>query len=301
MTTLPFATCDVFTDTLYTGNPLAIVEGADALTTAQMQTMAREYNLSETIFVQTPDDPDHTAKVRIFFPTAEIPFAGHPTIGCAIHLAKQRNAGADWDDLITLEEVAGLVPVTVACRDGQTRAEFTAPQLPVPLGGDTSAELIGKALGLSAGQIGYGRHVPRVWKAGPDFLFVPLAGPHALAAAKPAGAAWAEMSRNTNESVFLYTPAGDQTFRTRMFAPDHGVPEDPATGSASAIFAAQLLAGGDLDPEGTTALSLVQGVEMGRPSDIGLSVDCAGGKITAIRISGSAVPVMSGQITPPAA
>lgn len=301
MTALPFATCDVFTDTPYTGNPLAIVEGADALTTEQMQSIAREFNLSETIFVQTPDDPEHTAKVRIFFPTAEIPFAGHPTIGCAIHLAKQRNAGADWDDLITLEEVAGLVPVTVVCRGGQIRAEFTAPQLPVPLGGDTSPALIGKALGLSAGQIGYGTHVPRVWKAGPDFLFVPLAGPHALAAAKPSGAAWAELSRNTNESVFLYTPAGDQTFRTRMFAPDHGVPEDPATGSASAIFAAQLLAGGDLDPEGTTTFTLVQGVEMGRPSDIGLSVDCAGGKITAIRISGSAVPVMSGQITPPAA
>jgi trans-2,3-dihydro-3-hydroxyanthranilate isomerase len=301
MTALPFATCDVFTDTPYTGNPLAIVEGADALTTEQMQSIAREFNLSETIFVQTPDDPDNTAKVRIFFPTAEIPFAGHPTIGCAIHLAKQRNAGADWDDLITLEEVAGLVPVTVACRGGQIRAEFTAPQLPVPLGGDTSPALIGKALGLSAGQIGYGTHVPRVWKAGPDFLFVPLAGPHALAAAKPSGAAWAELSRNTNESVFLYTPAGDQTFRTRMFAPDHGVPEDPATGSASAIFAAQLLAGGDLDPEGTTAFTLVQGVEMGRPSDIGLSVDCAGGKITAIRIAGGAVPVMSGQITPPAA
>jgi len=301
MSPLPFVTYDVFTTTPYTGNPLAIVEQAGALTTAQMQSMAREFNLSETIFVQPPDNPDHTAKVRIFFPTAEIPFAGHPTIGCAIHLATQRNSGADWDDLITLEEVAGLVPVTISSRAGQIRAEFTAPQLPVPLGGDTSAELIGKALGLSAGQIGYGSHVPRVWKAGPDFLFVPLAGPHALAAAKPTGTAWAELTRNTNESVFLYTPAGDHGFRTRMFAPDHGMPEDPATGSASAIFAAQLLAGGNLAPQGTTSFTLTQGVEMGRPSEIGLSVDCAEGKLTAIRIAGSAVPVMSGQITPPSA
>jgi trans-2,3-dihydro-3-hydroxyanthranilate isomerase len=299
MNALPFATCDVFTDRPYTGNPLAIVEQADGLTTAQMQTMAREFNLSETIFVQTPDDPEHSAKVRIFFPTAEIPFAGHPTIGCAIHLARHRNAGTDWDDLITLEEVAGLVPVTVSSRDGLIRAEFTAPQLPAPLGGDTSPELIGKALGLSAGQIGYGSHVPRVWKAGPDFLFVPLAGPHALAAAKPTGAAWAELARNTNESVFLYTPAGDHTFRTRMFSPDHGIPEDPATGSASAIFAAQLLAGGDLDPEGSTAFTLNQGVEMGRPSEIGLTVACSGGKISTIRVAGSAVPVMSGHIMPP--
>lgn len=301
MTALPFATCDVFTTTAYTGNPLAIVEDAGALNTAQMQAIAREFNLSETIFVQPPDDPTHSAKVRIFFPTAEIPFAGHPTIGCAIHLARQRNDGDDWDDLITLEEMAGLVPVTVTCRDGQIRAEFTAPQIPVPLGGDTSAKLIGPALGLSPGQIGYGNHVPRVWKAGPDFLFVPLAGPHALAAAKPTSPAWPELSRNTNESVFLYTPAGDRTFRTRMFAPDHGVPEDPATGSASAIFAAQLLMGGDLTPQGTTEFTLQQGVEMGRPSEIGLSVDCIGGKITAIRIAGSAVPVMAGQITPPPA
>lgn len=299
MTALPFATCDVFTDTPYAGNPLAIVEGADALTTEQMQAIAREFNLSETIFVQAPDDPGHSARVRIFFPTAEIPFAGHPTIGCAIHLARRRNAGPDWDDRITLEEVAGLVPVTVTCREGRIRAEFTAPQLPTPMGGDTSAELIGPALGLSAGQVGYGHHVPRVWKAGPDFLFVPLAGPHALAAAKPTGAAWTELSRNTNESVFLYTPAGDGSFRTRMFAPDHGVPEDPATGSASAIFAAQLLAGGDLAPEGTTTFRLIQGVEMGRPSDIGLSVDCTGGKITAIRIAGGAVPIMSGQVLVP--
>ena len=84
---LPFFTCDVFTETAYAGNPLAIVEDADGLSDAAMQTIAREFNLSETIFVRAPADPAHTASVRIFFPTAEIPFAGHPTIGCAIHLA----------------------------------------------------------------------------------------------------------------------------------------------------------------------------------------------------------------------
>lgn len=300
MTSLPFATCDVFTDRPYAGNPLAIVEEAGALSPAQMQTIAREFNLSETIFVQPPEDPANTAKVRIFFPTAEIPFAGHPTIGCAIHLARARNAGADWDDEITLEELAGLVPVSVWSRGGVVTAEFTAPQIPVPMGGDTSPALIGPALGLSAGQIGYGDHVPRVWKAGPDYLFVPLAGPHALAAAKPTQPHWAELARNTNESVFLYTPAGENGFRTRMFAPDHGIPEDPATGSASAIFAAQLLAGGDLG-EGETAFTLTQGVEMGRESQIGLTVAVGNGKITAIRIAGRAVPVMSGRITPPPA
>lgn len=300
MTSLPYVTCDVFTDTPYSGNPLAIVEEAGGLTTAQMQTIAREFNLSETIFVQPADDPAHTAKVRIFFPTAEIPFAGHPTIGCAIHLARARNEGSDWDDEITLEEVAGLVPVSVRCRAGDITAEFTAPQIPTPLGGDTRPELIGPALGLSAGQIGYGDHQPRVWQAGPSFLFVPLAGPQALSAATPTHPHWAELERNTNDAVFLYTPAGEGRFRTRMFAPGNGIPEDPATGSASAIFAAQLLAGGDLD-EGETSLSLAQGIEMGRSSQIGLTVVVSSGKIEAIRIAGGAVPIMSGRIEPPPA
>ena len=123
---LNFHIYDVFTTTPFTGNPLAVVEGADDLTTAQMQTIARQFNLSETIFIQTPDDPAHTAKVRIFFPTNEIPFAGHPTIGCAIHLAQGTATQ------ITLEEVAGLVPVTLSQGEA-TLAEFTAPKLPRPL------------------------------------------------------------------------------------------------------------------------------------------------------------------------
>jgi len=108
---LTFHTCDVFTDRPFAGNPLAIVLGADDLSTAQMLTLAREFNLSETIFVQRPADPSHTARVRIFFPTAEIPFAGHPTIGCAIHLATAAAGPGDFDSEIVLEEEAGLVRV----------------------------------------------------------------------------------------------------------------------------------------------------------------------------------------------
>ena len=93
---LEFHTLDVFTDRAFTGNPLAVVLGADGLTTAQMQTIAREFNLSETIFVMAPQDPAHSARVRIFFPTAEIPFAGHPTVGCAIHLATAGAAPGDF-------------------------------------------------------------------------------------------------------------------------------------------------------------------------------------------------------------
>ncbi|WP_336512100.1 PhzF family phenazine biosynthesis isomerase [Pseudaestuariivita rosea] len=127
---LEFVTYDVFTDTRFAGNPLAIVLGADDLTCAQMQTIAREFNLSETIFVQTPTDPSHRAQVRIFFPTAEIPFAGHPTIGCAIYLATLDHPTGDFDVPLVLEEQAGLVPVQVTRKAGQVRAEFLAPVLP---------------------------------------------------------------------------------------------------------------------------------------------------------------------------
>jgi len=298
MTALPFATCDVFTDRAYAGNPLAIVEAADTLTTAQMQTMAREFNLSETIFVQLPDDPAHTAKVRIFFPTAEIPFAGHPTIGCAIHLAVNRNGPGDFSDLITLEEVAGLVPVMVTRTGARLRAEFTAPKLPAPHPGPADLGLIAAALGLDRAEIGFAAHSPAMWAAGPDFLFVPVTGLDALARARPMQPDWGQLACQSNESVYVYARGEDCDFRARMFAPGHGVPEDPATGSASAIFAAQLLAMGEI-AEGSNRFTLHQGVEMGRASQIGLSVDCAAGALTAIRIAGSAVPVMAGHITPP--
>lgn len=298
MPTLPFTTTDVFTTKRFTGNPLAIVEGADGLSTEAMQTIAREFNLSETIFVQSPDDPAHTAKVRIFFPTAEIPFAGHPTIGCAIHLAEARNGAGDFIDLITLEEVAGLVPVTVTRREGLTRAEFTAPKLPAAHPGALDTALMARALGLDEAEIGFGSHRPGLWAAGPDFLFVPVANLDALSRARPMHPAWGDLVRRSNESVYLYAPGETCDYQARMFAPDHGMPEDPATGSASAIFAAQLHQAGLL-AEGENPVRLRQGVEMGRPSEIGLTVVCTDGAVSEIRVAGSAVPVMSGRIELP--
>lgn len=120
---LVFHTMDVFTDQPFAGNPLAVVMGADDLSPAQMQIIAREFNLSETIFVQRPVDPAHTARVRIFFPTAEIPFAGHPTIGCALVLAESALPIGDAELRLVLEEEAGLVPVTVRRRQGRVVAE----------------------------------------------------------------------------------------------------------------------------------------------------------------------------------
>ncbi len=287
---LSFHIYDVFTTTPFTGNPLAIVEGADDLTTAQMQTLARQFNLSETIFVQRPADPAHTARVRIFFPTAEIPFAGHPTIGCALHLAGETATH------VTLEEEAGLVPVSIT-RDGTTAlAEFTAPKLPIRHAPVPPHAMIAAALGILPARIG--PHDPGVWQGGPAFLYVPVTDLATLAAARPLEPQWSDlMDAAQVDSAYLYTATPDG-YRARMFSPGAGIPEDPATGSASAILAAQLLAN-DALPEGTTTIALQQGIEMGRPSAIRLTADVMDGTLTAIRIAGHAVPIASGMVRVP--
>lgn len=295
---LEFHTCDVFTDTPFGGNPLAIVLGADGLSVAQMQTIAREFNLSETIFVQAPQDPTHTARVRIFFPTAEIPFAGHPTIGCAIHLACQTQSG-DFETLITLEEQAGLVPVSVSRRGDVVEAEFTAPALPFPVKADLPADLIAASLGLTGAEIGFGPHRPGVHEGGPRFLYVPVAALTTLAKAKPHEPMWSTLMDRAGVSfAYLYTPGSNSDFQARLFAPTTGVAEDPATGSASAILASQLLTSGAIPP-GTTRLTLQQGVEMGRPSSIGLTIDASAQGLTAVRVKGRAVVISSGKIRTP--
>ncbi|OYU40185.1 MAG: phenazine biosynthesis protein [Pseudorhodobacter sp. PARRP1] len=295
---LEFHTLDVFTDTAFSGNPLAVVLGADTLTTQQMQTIAREFNLSETIFVQAPQNPAHTARVRIFFPTAEIPFAGHPTVGCAIHLASKTHSG-DFETLITLEEEAGLVPVIVNRSGAQITAEFTAPVVPFTVKTDLPRDLIAASLGLAPDQIGFAAHTPATHQGGPRFLYVPVDTLPTLARAKPHEPHWsALMARAKVDSAYLYTPGPDCDYRARLFSPTAGIPEDPATGSASAILAAQLWASKAIRP-GTTRLTLRQGIEMGRPSLIGLSIDASPQGPTAVRIEGSAVAVSSGHIRRP--
>ena len=293
---IAFHTLDVFTETPFAGNPLAVVLGADALTTAQMQTIAREFNLSETIFVMAPRDPAHTARVRIFFPTAEIPFAGHPTIGCAILLAEEAHQG-DFATTITLEEEAGLVPVTVTRQGGRIVAELTAPVVPYPAGVTPDLALLAAALDLAPGDIG--PHAPGVHEGGPRFLYAPLASLEALARARVVEPHWSRLiAAHGVDSAYLYAKGADCDYRARMYSPTAGIPEDPATGSASAILAAQLLANGAV-PDGTTRLTLHQGVEMGRPSVLRLTIEAAGGALTAVRIAGSAVRIGEGRLTLP--
>jgi trans-2,3-dihydro-3-hydroxyanthranilate isomerase len=300
---LPFTTYDVFTSRRFGGNPLAIVEEADALSTEQMQAIAREFNLSETIFVRKPKDPANTASVRIFLPTAEIPFAGHPTVGCAIHLAsKKYKPGCSFETEIRLEEVAGLVPVRVSRIGDVPRARFTAPvvpfavDMPLPSAGD-----VARALALSVSDIGFDGHGLGLFQGGPRFFYVPLNSRAALARAKVIEPHWTAMiSRMETGKAYLYTRGGDGAdtdFRGRMYAPGEGIAEDPATGSATALLAAQLLKSEGLK-DGTHRFRLEQGYEMGRPSDLWLEADVAGAKLAAVRVAGQAVQIMSGVLEP---
>ncbi len=298
--TFTFHTLDVFTNRRFAGNPLAVVLDADGLSTLQMQTIAREFNLSETIFVMAPTDPANTARVRIFFPNGEIPFAGHPTVGCAILLATRPQRRAGDEVTIRLEEEAGLVPVTVTNLDAVPRAMFTAPVVPVEIPNDaTDPRVVAQAVGLTPEDLGFGDHRPRLHKAGPGCLHIPVKSREALARARPIEPHWSALfERLATDQGYLYTPGGDHpgtAYRARMFAPTAMTPEDPATGSATAMLAAQLLVSEHL-ADGTHRWALEQGYEMGRPSDLHLEADVTAGALTAVRVAGQAVHVMSGTL-----
>jgi trans-2,3-dihydro-3-hydroxyanthranilate isomerase len=300
MTRLPFSTFDVFTESRFCGNPLAIVENADGLSTEEMQRIAGEFNLSETIFVHSPREGSPAVPVRIFTPRAELPFAGHPTVGCAIHLGLSRHGGGDFEETIVLDEVAGNVPVHVKSGKGTVTAQFAAPILPIERKtGLPDRHLAAQAVGLAAADIGFGGHGVGAFEGGPVFLYVPVGSREALAKAWPSDPQWSEMNTQTGiNSVYLYCagkPGEGIDFHARMFAPAHNIAEDPATGSATAILAAQLNRAGALR-EGTRRFHLEQGRDMGRPAQLGLEIDVSGGAVTAVRVSGSAVKVGSGTI-----
>ncbi len=284
MQALDFEVWDVFTDVPFAGNPLAIVTGADGLSTQQMQTIAREFNLSETIFLMAPRDPAHTARARIFFPTAEIPFAGHPTVGAALMLAGKRGLNH-----VTLEEQAGLVPVQIT--DGLAR--FQAPVTPFGLDVAIDPVLAAQALDIDAQEIG--PHRIGVHEGGPRFLFVPVSSRDSLRRARPIEPHWSKlMAAGGVDSAYLYTA----DFDARMFSPTAGIPEDPATGSASALLASQLLMNGGLN-EGDNHFALKQGEDMGRLSRISLSVRVTAGAIETVHVAGQAVKISSGRMRPP--
>lgn len=299
-----FHTLDVFTSERFGGNPLAVVLDADGLTSAEMQTIAREFGLSETVFVLKSAQPAHTAKVRIFTPVSELPFAGHPTVGAAILLAQisaERNGMADQnqDSIVVLEETIGTVRVGVRRRRGEAAfAEFDAPKLPEETGEPPAPERVSLALSLMPTEIGFENHRPTVFSAGLAYTFVPVRGLGEIARIRLQPQHWAE-AFGEKGAIFVYcreTLHTHSSFHARMFWPGAGVSEDPATGSAAAAFAA-VVHRFDGTPDGQTRLSVEQGFEMGRPSHIALELHVQGGVLKGVRIGGHAVGIQTGTLT----
>lgn len=292
-----FVTLDVFTDKRFAGNPLAVVLEPEGLDTAAMQGMAREFNLSETVFVLPPQDKSHRAKVRIFTPVSELPFAGHPTVGTAVLLGLLD--GGSQAREFTLGLNIGPVPCRVTPATDKGRAIFQLPRLPEDIGAPADNATIAAALGIGAGDIGFdGLKVAR-WSAGAPYTMVPLRSLDAIKRCHVETGHWkAAFGFDAHAAAYMFcreTVEGGHQFHTRMFAPLQGVPEDPATGSAAAAFAGYLAAhGGYADGEHTVGIE--QGYEMGRPSQIELTLKIAGGKLTRASIGGGAVVVTEGTI-----
>jgi trans-2,3-dihydro-3-hydroxyanthranilate isomerase len=296
-----FYTADVFTSARFGGNQLAVFPDAEGIDPAVMQSIAREFNLSETTFVLRPKDPRHTRHVRIFTPAAEVQFAGHPTVGTAFVLATAGLVELTGDvTTMVLEEGVGPVPVTIRSANGRPDfAQLTAAQLPEYGPPAPAIAALARVLSLDASDIRTDAFAAESATCGLPFLFVPLESRAAVSRARPRldewdtvlGAYWAK-----NIMVFCSDDESTGTdYRARMFAPTLGVPEDPATGSACAALGGYL-AKRDARRDGTLKWVVQQGVEMGRPSVLEIEVDKSAGAVTAVRVGGNSVLVTKGEL-----
>jgi len=295
--TLAFHTLDVFTDTAFAGNPLAVVLQADALSSRQMQQLASEFNLSETVFVQQPTRADADVRVRIFTPARELPFAGHPTIGTACLLA-DLGVLTQGANRIVLEENIGLVPVRLQRENDQPWfAELTAAQSPQVRAADFDLASLPAVLGIDAAGISS----VRLASCGNPFVMVTVRQPEILQGIDfDASAAKRLLANSWGHAFYIAAQGYEGEWRTRMFAPDLGVAEDPATGSAAVAFAGAMALDALVRGEqGEFAWTIRQGVEMGRPSLLQASASIVDGKVAAVRVGGRAVRVSEGRIRIP--
>lgn len=301
MTELHYYTLDVFTDTVFAGNPLAVVFGGEGLDTTGMQKIAAEFNLSETVFVLPPVRETSTRRVRIFTPRAELAFAGHPSIGAAWLLAALGEGSPGKSRIhIVLEEIAGDVEVEVDLFDGcPVAAMMAVPVLPAAVAttNPQQVEQLAPILGLALEDLNR-RYQPCAYSCGTPFLFVCLASLDALGRARLHQGEWEKWSGDFGTSmIFLFTfetASSRAQIRARMFAPSMGIAEDPATGSAVSALAGVLCLHHE---DGKHKWLVEQGVEMGRPSKLVLEYECRSGQAASVRVGGAAVRVSEGSLS----
>ena len=304
---------DVFTDVLYGGNQLAVVPNAVGLTDKQMQSIAREFNFSESTFVFPPENSKNARKVRIFTPSRELPFAGHPTVGTAYVLGHIGDIELTGDETrIVFEEGVGPVPVLIRSRAGKpVFTQLTAAKIPERKPAESDAAGLADVLSLEPSDILYDElFAPEAVSAGLPYLIVPLRSLEALRRARVREDVWERTLKGAwAGELFIFVEdaesakrggvrEGNGVVRARMFAPGVGVAEDPATGSAAAAFGGYA-AWRSTKRDGMIKTLIHQGVEMGRPSRLEVETDVVGGEMKAVRVGGASVLVGSGTLNYP--
>ena len=272
---LRFATLDVFTDTPFCGNPLAVVWDADDLDDAAMLSVAREFGFSETVFLQRTEREGCDVRTRIFTPAGELPFAGHPTVGTAVAVGRDRGATA-----LVFDQLAGPVAVTV---DGGSASFTVDRRVEIGPSDEVPAERIAAMLGLDPTDVVAGG---RKVSVGVGFLMAEVASLDALARCRAT-------DTGDVDELYIVCDLGENRWQARMFAPNLGIVEDPATGSAATAFAGLLALA---EPDGEVSWVIHQGVEMGRPSRIDVTADVSAGRPRWIRVTGDAVVVTEGEL-----
>ncbi|MDB5562223.1 MAG: PhzF family phenazine biosynthesis protein [Hyphomicrobiales bacterium] len=291
---LDYLLLDVFTSERFKGNPLAVVPRADGLLDDQMQSIAREFNLSETVFLFKPKSERHSSAVRIFTPTVELPFAGHPTIGAAVVLGLQLKVSA-----VRLEEQIGLITAVIEKPSKHSaEARFALPTLPAEIGKAPGNSAIALALGIEREAIGCGPYAPAVYSAGVPFYLIPVRNAAVLRRIELNTAGWADTFPIGRHSVYVFTETPEEPendFAARMFSIGLGMREDPGTGSAAAALIGLLAKHVDYDDR-QAEFVLRQGHEMGRPSRIMLQLRKSGEDLIHGGIGGHAIVVGEGAL-----
>jgi trans-2,3-dihydro-3-hydroxyanthranilate isomerase len=301
-----YYTADVFTDRVFGGNQLAVLPDARGLTPEEMQQIAREFNLSETVFVLPPKASEHTRRLRIFTPGTELPFAGHPTIGTAHVLASIGEIPVEAKvTRIVFEEGVGPVPVAIRAAEGRpVSAQLTAAKLPEFGPAPPSRAELAAVLSLEAADLLENDFAPAAVSCGVPFLFIPVRDRSALRRVRLDRARWEALLSSfwaPHLYVFARDPEWDGSdLRARMFAPAMGITEDPATGAAATALAGYL-GRREAAPSGTIRWVVEQGFEMDRPSILEVEADKRDGEIVAAHVGGASVLVSEGTMHIPKA
>ncbi len=301
---LKFYQADVFTGQPFGGNPVAVFPDAEGLTDDQLQRIAREMNLSETVFVFPPTDPAAAARLRIFTPTQEIPFAGHPVLGTFYVLAHlKRISIQDGITRVMQECNIGLYPIEVHADQGSVVRVVMAqpkPEFLDPIGAIDELYLIAAALGIPKHVIAEAKWPLQVVSTGLPVLIVPVRTLTAVRSITPDASAIIKIcERFGANGIMVFTTVTVESFASvhaRMFAPKIGILEDPATGSAGGALGAYLVHNGVVEVGPTTEILIEQGYEIDRPSRILVQVKSEDDVIQGVTVGGQCVMVVEGTL-----